>query len=277
LQDQGLGLAAISYDSRDVIATFAKQRGITFPMLSDEGSAVIMRYGLLNTVVDQALGPNKDNPAVKADAQKYVSAVGVRDIMRGMAFPGTFILDRGGRVTSRFFEDSYIERSTSSSVLQRVGLGGEPVSGMTVSTAHLELKTYPSDPAVVPGNRFSLVFEIRPLSGMHIYAPGASSYKIVTAIVAPQPFVRTLTPRYPASEIYHFVPLDERVPVYRKAFTLVQDVVLDGDPKAQSALRAQETLTITGALEYQACDDKICYNPVSVPLSWTLQVKAIQR
>jgi len=27
---------------------------------------------------------------------------------------------------------------------------------------------------------------------------------------------------------------------------------------------------ITGTLEYQACDDKLCYNPTSVPLSWTV-------
>ena len=276
MQDQGLGLATISYDSRNVIAAFAKQRGITFPMLSDQGSATITRFGLLNTVVDEALGPNRDDPMVKADAQKFISVVGVRDNMRGMAFPGTFMLDRRGRVTSRFFEESYIERNTSSSVLQRVGVAGETVAATTVATAHLELKTYPSDAVIAPGNRFSLVFEIRPLRGVHVYAPGAS-YRVVTPVVAPQPFVRTLPPRYPASEIYHFVPLDERVPVYRKPFTLVQDVVLDGDPKAQSALRGQEFLTISGTLEYQACDDKLCYNPVSVPLSWTLQLKTIQR
>ncbi len=38
----------------------------------------------------------------------------------------------------------------------------------------------------------------------------------------------------------------------------------------------QESLTIHGALKYQACDDKFGYNPMSVPLSWTLQLKAIQ-
>ena len=30
------------------------------------------------------------------------------------------------------------------------------------------------------------------------------------------------------------------------------------------------TLTLRGTLDYQACDDSICYNPVSVPLSWTV-------
>ena len=30
------------------------------------------------------------------------------------------------------------------------------------------------------------------------------------------------------------------------------------------------TLTLRGTLDYQACDDRVCYNPVSVPLSWTV-------
>ena len=75
-------------------------------MLSDAGSETIKRYGILNTVVDDALGPHKDDPAVKEDTQKYVSAVGVNPIMKGIAFPGTFIVDRRGRVTSRFLKIS---------------------------------------------------------------------------------------------------------------------------------------------------------------------------
>jgi len=277
LQAQGIGLATISYDSREVIAAFAKQRGITFPMLADPGSATIKRFGILNTVVDEALGSNKDDPAVKADAQKYISVVGIQERMRGIAFPGTFILDRQGRVTSRYFEDFYIERNTVSALLKRLGVGGEAVAGTKVSTAHVDVTTYPSDPGIAPGNRFTLVFEITPKPGLHVYAPGASSYQVVRANISPQPFVRTLPPRYPTSEIYHFVPLNERVPVYRKPFTLVQEVILDGGLEAQKVLRGQESLTITGALEYQACDDKICYNPVSVPLSWTVQLRSLTR
>jgi peroxiredoxin len=37
LERDGLGLVAISYDSTDVLAGFARQRGITFPLLSDAG------------------------------------------------------------------------------------------------------------------------------------------------------------------------------------------------------------------------------------------------
>jgi hypothetical protein len=37
--------------------------------------------------------------------------------------------------------------------------------------------------------------------------------------------------------------------------------VLDGGLNAQAALRGKENVTIKGKLEYQACDDKECFNP----------------
>jgi peroxiredoxin len=169
LRAQGLGLAAISYDPVETLAAFSEQRGITFPLLSDAGSETIKRYGILNTVVDDALGPHKDDPAVKEETQKYVSAVGVNPIMKGIAFPGTFIVDRRGRVTSRFFEDFYVERNTTSSLLVRAGVHGASVEATKVSGAHLDLTTYLSDAAVAAGNRFSLVLDIKPGAGIHVY------------------------------------------------------------------------------------------------------------
>jgi peroxiredoxin len=276
LRDKGLGLAAISYDPPDVLGAFSRQRSITFPLLSDAGSATIRAYGILNPLPEEALGPNKDDPELAKDVQKYVTVTRPNAGMVGMAFPGTFMLDRQGRVTSRFFEESYTERSTSSSVMMRLGAGA-PVTGTKLSTAHLDLTTYPSDSAIAPGNQFTLAFEIVPHRGMHVYAPGATGYRVITFSAEPQAFVRVLPITYPASEIYHFKPLNERVPVFQKPFTLRQDVVLEASPEAQAALRGRDALTLKGALEYQACDDKICFNPESVPLSWTVALRPVIR
>jgi peroxiredoxin len=277
LEAKGLGLAAISYDPVDTLAAFSRQRGITFPLLSDAGSATIKKYGILNPVPEEALGPNRDDPAVKADIQKYVSVVNPTAAMVGIAFPGTFILDRKGRVTSRFFEDFYIERNTVSSLLLKLGANAAPVTATKISSAHLDVTTYPSDPAVAPGNRFSLVLDIKPGPGIHVYAPGAKGYRAIALTIAAQPNVRVQSARYPASQIYFFKPLDERVPVFQRQFTLVQEVILEGTPQAQAALRGKENLTLTGTLDYQACDDKQCFNPASVPLSWTLALRPLVR
>jgi peroxiredoxin len=276
VRKQGLGLAAISYDPPEILSAFSRQRGITFPLLSDTGSETIKRYGILNTVVAEALGPNAKDLAVADDVKRYVSVVGANARMAGIPFPGTFIVGRNGRVTSRFFEESYIERNTSSSILMRVA-GTKAVTGTEVATEHLDVKTYPSESAVAVGNRFAIAFDVTPKPRIHVYAPGAAGYRVVGVTITPQPFVHVLPLTYPKSEIYFFKPLNERVPVYQKPFTLVQELTLDGQPDAQAALRGKDSLTLTGTLDYQACDDKVCFNPTSLPLTWMLSLRPLIR
>jgi peroxiredoxin len=273
LRDQGLGLAAISYDSTEILADFTRRHGITFPLLSDAGSATITQYGILNTVAEEALGPNGNDPAVLADVKKYVTVTQPSERFTGTPFPGTFMLDPKGTVNARFFEDIYQERNTASSILLRVGAGGSSVPGTEISTNHIQIKTYPSDSVIALGQHFSLAVEITPLSNMHVYAPGAESYRVVTLHIDPQPFVRLLPMQYPASETYFFEPLNERVPVYQKPFTLLQKVLAEVSQDARDSFRGKEALSLTGSLEYQACDDQICYNPISVPLSWTMKIR----
>ena len=96
IRNTGFAVAAISYDPVTVLADFAARRGISFPLLSDVGSNVIREYGILNTTVP---------PTNRA---QY-----------GIPFPGTFVVDRSGVVTSRVFEDAYQERDTIASVMVR--------------------------------------------------------------------------------------------------------------------------------------------------------------
>jgi len=164
-------------------------------------------------------------------------------------------------------------QGTVSNIFLKLNGRDTSVAGTRISTEHIELKTYPTDSAVAPGNRFSVALEVTPKRGMHVYAPGASGYRVVGVTVEQQPFVRALTVNFPKSELWFFKPLQERVPVYQKPFTLVQELVLDGQGSTREALRNQTTLSITGSLDYQACDDKLCYNPTSVPLAWTIGLR----
>ena len=43
------------------------------------------------------------------------------------------------------------------------------------------------------------------------------------------------------------------------------------------ALAQLDALTLSGTLDYQACDDLLCYPPVSVPLSFTLDLDQLDR
>jgi hypothetical protein len=63
------------------------------------------------------------------------------------------------------------------------------------------------------------------------------------------------------------------MPVYQKPFTLMMEAVPEATAEARKALAGRNELTFTGTLEYQACDDTICYNPVSLPLSWKVSLR----
>ena len=91
--------------------------------------------------------------------------------------------------------------------------------------------------------------------------------------MAPMPGVTFSPVKYPPSEIYDFVPLNERIPVYQKPFQLIQPVAIDRSPEEEARLRKADGLIIKGTLNYQACDDRICFPPVSVPLSWAFAAK----
>ena len=72
-----------------------------------------------------------------------------------------------------------------------------------------------------------------------------------------------------------FKPLNERVPAYQKPFTLLQEIILEGQPSAQAAFKGKDSLTLGGTLDYHACDDKLCFNPASIPLSWTVSLRPL--
>ena len=277
LRAQGLGVAAISYDSEAVLADFSQRRGITFPLLSDDDSEVITEFGILNTVAAEAQGPNGDDPEVVADVARYVSVFGASRRIVGTPYPGTFMLDHTGRVTSRFFEEFYRERNTTANVMLKLGAGLSPIAAIKGSTAHLKLTAYPSNPSVTVGSRFSIAVEVEPNPDIHVYAPGAEAmgYRVVSLNLVPVPHVRFEPVEFPASEIYYFQPLDERVPVYQSPFTLLQEAVLSASEEAEEAMAQLDALTLSGTLDYQACDDQLCFEPVSVPLSFTLDLELL--
>ena len=250
LHRQGYGLAAISDDPPAILANFTERRGITYPLLSDPGSRTIKAYGILNTTIPPT-------------GQTY-----------GIPFPGTFMLDRHGVVTARYFENAYQQRNTVSSVLLKAG-GSVGIAGTRVSNGQIDLTAYTSDDVVAPGTTFALVVDIAPKARVHVYAPGAVDYRVIALKVDARPPIKIAPAQFPPSEIFYFAPLKERVPVYQKPFRLVQDVWLDPSAEAAPLLRGMSAVTIDATLDYQACDDKVCYPPTSLPLSWTVKVRTL--
>ena len=137
---------------------------------------------------------------------------------------------------------------------------------------HLTVNTSISSTDVEPGKKLSLTFDVTPKRAMHVYAPGKHDYQVIAVKLDPQPWMKVAPTNYPPSEIYHFKELDEKVETYGKPFTLVQDITVLNTAAAKKALAAAP-IKVSGRLEYQACDDKVCYAPTKVPVSFTLTAK----
>jgi hypothetical protein len=222
---------------------------------------VIRNYDLLNREIDA--------DARLGDFQLF-----------GIPYPGTFVLGSDGQVVERFFERRYQERVTVSSIALALGepIEGTDREGVEVETGHLEVRAYASDPIVAPGNRFSLVVDVTPKPTMHVYAPGDHTYRVIGLRVDTPGFLKAHELSYPPSETYHYEPLNETVPVYQQPFRLVQEITIPMSEETSGlASTSGETLTVEGALEYQACDDEVCYIPTEIPLTWELAWRPLIR
>ena len=87
------------------------------------------------------------------------------------------------------------------------------------------------------------------------------------------PTVRFYGWRPAAVSLGYAQPLDETVEVYSSRFRLTREVTLLDTPEARKALAGRSSVTVAGRLEYQACDDKVCYSPGKVPVSFVVSLK----
>ena len=131
---------------------------------------------------------------------------------------------------------------------------------------HLTISATSSAATAAPGSKVLLFLDITPNPGIHVYAPGAKDYLPIAVTIDPHPGVTVGAVKYPKSDTMVFD--SERVPVYQKAFRLVDEVSL------ASSLKTADMVTLIGTVKYQACDDHVCYFPASVPVSWTIKVRA---
>jgi DsbC/DsbD-like thiol-disulfide interchange protein len=143
------------------------------------------------------------------------------------------------------------------------------------TTKHLSVITSTSTGTVPPGGRISLVVEITPKPNMHVYAPGQPDVIPVSLTLAPSDAAVSQPPQFPKPEKLEIKELGETHLVYSKPFRLVQDVTVAASPSlVKQAAKPGATVTVKGTLRYQACDNTICYAPVSVPVSWTLALQS---
>ncbi len=143
-----------------------------------------------------------------------------------------------------------------------------------ITTRHLSVSTSTSTAVVAPGGRVSLVVEITPKEKMHVYAPGQPDVIPISLTLTPGEAAAAQPVKFPQPEKREFKELGETHLVYSRPFRLVQDVTVPASRSlTKRAASRDASLTVRGTLKYQACDDTICYAPVSVPITWTFALQ----
>jgi DsbC/DsbD-like thiol-disulfide interchange protein len=130
---------------------------------------------------------------------------------------------------------------------------------------HAVVTVGPENLGVSPGAKAMLFIDVTPNPNIHVYAPGAKDYIPISVKFEPQANVRVGKLTYPKSELVTL--LDEKVPVFQKPFRLTQEITVLG------ALTTGASVPVKGTVEWQACDDKVCYAPESTEVTWTLAIK----
>jgi DsbC/DsbD-like thiol-disulfide interchange protein len=146
------------------------------------------------------------------------------------------------------------------------------VRPLSRTTLHLEMTAGLSADELDPGTPLSIIVQVTPKKGMHVYAPGQEDYRPILVVLAANPPVPIRETVYPTPIRYMFAPLKQEVLVYSEPFQLTRDVSAETDAE-RAQIRSRSRVTIKGTLDYQACDDNVCYLPTKIPLEWTVQVK----
>ena len=253
VRKHGLGLAAISYDSVAVLKNFAGRRQILFPLLSDADSRIIRSFGILNE-------------SVKPESPQY-----------GIPHPGTYILDTHGRVVAKYFEEDMRERMSASAIL--AGRFKAPVAEARgqIEARHLKIVTAASTAVAMPGHRILLSVDVELPARMHVYAPGVAGYIPIDWKMEESGGVKSQPVAYPASEKLYLKPIQETALVYRRHVRLTREITFGQEAALKPLLSSSGELVIKGTFRYQACDDRECYVPETVPLEWRFQFSGMER
>jgi DsbC/DsbD-like thiol-disulfide interchange protein len=130
---------------------------------------------------------------------------------------------------------------------------------------HLTVVLDQSKEQIARGETAVLTANVKLSPGMHVYAPGIEPpYLPIELKLERNASAEVSRVRYPVAKRLHLAAVDETVPAYEGEFSIQIEI------KALS--EAQKDLELNGFLNYQTCDDKICYVPAKIPVSWKLQV-----
>jgi Disulphide bond corrector protein DsbC/AhpC/TSA family len=242
---QNIAMFAMSYDPVEVLHNFAAKYGITYTLFSDVGSKVIRALGLLNEQVYE---------------QHAAYGIPKQEHHYGVPYPGVFLLDAQGQVTEKRFQQSYRERETGVSILERgfgvtSSLHGTEVPGQAAGVkvqAYLDADTYRFF------QRLWLTLDLTIEPHLHVYGQPIPEGFVPLAIeVAPLPGLVVGEPQWPTPRPFRLEGLDEQFYIYEGNVRVALPVTLTQEGDDQ---------TLQVMVRYQACSQMGCFAPQTITL-----------
>jgi Disulphide bond corrector protein DsbC/AhpC/TSA family len=228
-----VNVASISYDSGEILSRFADQYHLTYPMLSDHGSLIIRKFGILNT-------------NVPAGTRFY-----------GIPFPGQYLLAADGTVRDKLFLPDYQTRPTASEVLLKQYGTPAADNGVTITAEDVQARIFVSDKRSFSGQRLGAVVDFKVAPGWHIYGEPLPAGYSPTSVKFDDDLVASQALEFPQARPVKFELLGETLPVYAGEFRAIGYLLL----KQKLPLGEHK---LTGTLNFQECNDNICKLPQSL-------------
>ena len=236
----GVRVIAVSPEPGDVIARFTERYGVTFPVLSDAGSAVINQYGIRNTDVPE-------------DHRLY-----------GMPFPGAYLTDAEGRIAQKHFNTNYRVRESAEMVIRGdlgewYDLDGYPAAeggaAVSASLGSRELK---------PFQRVDLLVRIDLPAGQHAYGEPVPDGLVATSVTVTGPEeLRVDAPIMPATHPLFVEGVGAELQVFEGDIHIRVPISY----RNAEAPDGGDSVPIGIEVRYQACDELVCFLPVEERLT----------
>ena len=250
LERAGVAVFAVSYDPVPVLASFAERYGITYTLLSDEGSRVIRSLGLLNTHIEE-------------QAAHYGATV--REHHHGVPYPGTFVLDERGVIAEKRFEQSYRVRPQAAAFFEDRITPDRAGSGVraTARTHEIAVSAWIPQATYRPYQRLDLRLDLAVGPGLHVYGrPVPDGYTPLSVEIDPLASLEVAAPQWPEPRPFRVAGLDERFVVHEGAVRGAVPLFL---------ARNLGRIELVARLRYQACSTDECCPPSEVILRLPLE------
>ena len=231
-EKQGVKIAAITYDSQEILQRFSAAHHLDYPLLSDKGSGVIREFGILNTNVP------KDHP------------------FYGIPFPGDYLISPNGVIKAKYFLPDYQTRVASSEILLNEFGAETDAKSISLTVGDIRIVITPSTDHAVAGQEIGVAADFTIAKGWHIYGQPLPANYTPTTIVFDRDCVAEQSFEYPDPKKVAFPELGETLPVYTGTFRAKGKIL------ARRGLKPGD-YKLKGTLSFQECSNQICKIPQS--------------